>query len=90
MPSLSDLKYFFSSRQRPQTHHLYELRVEPERCLGEQRDRRRRRDFDSFDMVYSERIRQRVRYFINLKRAPDQFFSISSVMDLQLEGRLKR
>jgi hypothetical protein len=49
-----------------------------------------RMSFDSLDMVYSERRRQRPRYLINLKRALDQSFSISSVMDLQLEGRLKR
>ena len=47
-------------------------------------------NFDFFDIVYSERSRQSVRHFIILKRALDQFFSISSVMDLQLEGRLKR
>ncbi len=47
-------------------------------------------NFDSLDTVCSERRRQRPRYLINLKRALDQSFSISSVMDLQLEGRLKR
>jgi hypothetical protein len=47
-------------------------------------------NFDSLDRVYSERRRQRPRYLINLKRALNQSFSISSVRDLQLEGRLKR
>ncbi len=89
MPSLSDLEYFFSSRQRPTTHHFYELRMEPKRCWEEQQDRGGM-NFDSLDMVYSERSRQIVRHSINLKLAPDQSFSIASVTDLQLEGRLKR
>lgn len=89
MPSLSGLEYFFSSRRRPTTHHLHELHMEPERCLEKQQDRGGM-NFDLLDMVYSDRSRQSVRPFINLKRVPDQFFSISSVMDLQLEGRLKR
>jgi hypothetical protein len=49
-----------------------------------------RMNFDSLDMVYSERRRQRPRYLINLKQALDQPFSISSFTNLQLEGRLKR
>jgi len=47
-------------------------------------------NFDYLEMVYFERRRQRPRYLINLKRAPDQSFSIASVTDLQLEGRLDR
>jgi Leu/Phe-tRNA-protein transferase len=49
-----------------------------------------RMNFDHLDMVYYGRRRQRPRYLINLKRALDQSFSISSVTDLQLEGRLER
>jgi hypothetical protein len=49
-----------------------------------------RMNFDSLDVVYSERRRPRPRYLINLKRALDKSFSISSVTDLQLEGRLER
>jgi len=76
-------------RQRPTTRHLYGLHKEP-RYLEEQQDRGYRMNFYSLDIVYYERRRQRPRYLINLKRALDQSFSISSVMDLQLEGRLER
>jgi hypothetical protein len=47
-------------------------------------------NFDYLEMVYFERRRQRPKYLIDLKRALDQPFSISSVTNLQLEGRLDR
>ena len=90
MPNLSDMEYIFSSRQGPMTHHLYELHMGL-RDVGESsRIGEYEMNFDSLDMVYSERRRQRPRYLINLKRAPNQPFSIASVTDLQLEGRLDR
>ncbi len=90
MPSFSSVEHSFSRKQGPMTHYLYEFLKEPERCQEEQQDREYGMNFDSLDIVYSERRRQRPRYLINLKREHEQSFSISSVTDLQPEGRLKR
>jgi len=78
MPSFSSLEYIFSRRQKPTTNYPYLL------LWGYGMN------FDSLDMIHSERRRRRPQYHINLKRVPDQSFSISSVTDLQPEGRLER